>query len=76
MDAARRRVRDKGLPDTPMYQLQELRRLGQEEDRSIRAEPDEVIRSTERGESGKFVGRKAGAIATAIGPSEAWPSRS
>ena len=32
---ARERLRDAGLPETPLYRLRELRRIGQEEDRAI-----------------------------------------
>ena len=86
---ARDRLRDAGLPETPMYRLRELRRISQEEDREIvraerrprpsgpraQAEPDQVVRTTERGADGKYVGRKAGAIATTLAPKEVWSAK-
>ena len=83
---ARERLRDAGLPETPLYELRELRRIIQEEDRTMarvqqqprppgpraQAEPDQVVRPTERAGSGRFVGRKAGAIGTALAPKEVW----
>ena len=33
-ERARERLRDAGLPETPLYRLRELRRIAQEEDRS------------------------------------------
>ena len=35
---ARERLREAGLPETPLYRLRELRRIAQEEDRAIEAE--------------------------------------
>ena len=89
MDRAQNRLRDAGLPETPMYRLRELRRIAQEEDREIaraerrprpsgpraQAEPDQVVRTTERGADGKYVGRKAGAIATTLAPKEVWSAK-
>ena len=75
--------------ETPLYRLRELRRIAQEEDRSIaraegrprpsgpraQAEPDQVVRSTERGADGRFLGRKAGAIGTTLAGKEVWSKK-
>ena len=71
-ERARERLRDAGLPETPLYRLRELRRIAQEEDRAIaraegrprpsgpraQAEPDQVVRSTERGADGTTLAGK------------------
>ena len=61
---AGQRLRDRGLPVTPMYLLAEHG--------GSRAEPEQVVRETERGVSGKFEGRKAGKIATAMAPKKVY----
>ena len=83
---ARERLRDRGLPQTPMYLNAELRRMQLEEERKMsrrgliqgprrpgalpRAEPEEVVAETERDASGKFAGRLAGAVATTLASKE------
>ena len=75
---ARERLRDRGLPQTPMYLDAELRRMALEEERKStrrgvqgprrpgalpRAEPEEVVAETERDASGKFAGRLTDIVA-------------
>ena len=86
---ARERLRDQGLPESNLYQLRELRRIAQEEEKAIaraegrprprgpraQAEPDQVVRTTERGADGKYQGRKAGAIATTLAPKEVFSAK-
>ena len=67
MDArqqATQRLRDKGLPVTPVYLMAEMG--------GARPEPEEVVARPERGATGKFEGRKAGAIATALAPKKVY----
>ena len=56
----RQELQDRGLPQSILYEYQT----------AAQAEPDEVVKKTERGADGKFVGRKAGAIATTLAPKE------
>ena len=65
---AREELRDRGLPISPLFELQML--TGE------KAEPDQVIKETERDTRGKFVGRKAGRIATTLAPKEVWSANS
>ena len=76
MDEARRRLRERGQPQTDMYPDAELERMQLELDRRMaafqglprpagpmpRAEPDQVVRSAVRYDRGQFLGRNAGAI--------------
>ena len=67
MDEARRRLRERGLPQTPMYLDAELERMQPWAGGLIpRAEPDQVVRSAARDDRGLFVGRKKGAITTGM----------
>ena len=59
---ARQNLQDRGLPQTPLYEMQEIT--------TVRAEPDQVVRQTERNPQGRFIGRKAGAIATTLAPKQ------
>ena len=56
----RQELQDRGLPQSILYEYQT----------APQAEPDEVVKKTERGKDGKFVGRKAGAVATTLAPKE------
>ena len=76
MDEARRRLRERGLPTSPLYIHAEFERMILEEQRRLarldgdprppgpmpRAEPDQVVRSAVRDDEGRILGRYAGAI--------------
>ena len=87
---ARERLRDRGLPQTPMYLDAELRRMALEAERKStrrgvqgprrpgampRAEPEEVVAETERDASGKFAGRTTGAVAIILAPKKVFSNK-
>ena len=69
---ARENVRDRGLPPTYMYEQAELSRMAG--DRDALAEPEQLVRVIERGEGGRYSGKKSGAV-VATRKGRAWVTR-